>query len=1208
MRYVLYLLSILLDRGSPFDFMQRQFKTVFTLLLFVGFSWAARSIVNAQWHIPTFGGAIPNSATSLGQSCFQMTPGASTQGVVWDSTQIDLSQPFDITLSINQQPFGADGVALVLQNAGLNGYGAGGNALGFGNSIPATPGYPPILNSVAFEVDTWDNSAAGVADIPQDHVAIHVNGNMANTQGTPVAALASGNDITDGLCHQLRVTWTPATSVIRIYFDANPVPRITRTYNMVTNVFGGNPLVWWGITGSSGGAGMIQTVCVDRNFASAGADRYACAGDTVRLRASGGTSYTWTPGALLSNASIANPVFGPSVVGNYAYQVSVINSALCTDIDSVTVHIESIPVANAGLVSSVCLGDSALLGVPSSPGLGYLWQPSTFLSNAGIAQPWLRPSVAGTFNYNLIVTNTAGLAGCADTAALSVIARDTPTVAVSAMDSAICQGEYSILSAIGNGGGGFYTFAWSNGPTTDGQVVFPVATTTYTVQVNDAFNCQTAGMVTVIVEPMPVANPGLVSDVCLGDSVRLGTAALPGRVYLWQPSLALSNPNIAQPWATPLVAGPALYTLIVSNAVGIANCADTATLAFTVRDTPTVSIVALPDTICLGGTSLLTAVVTNGSSPYAYAWVNGPTTSSQSVTPLTTTPYSVHITDAFNCVTDGRRILVVADTPTVSLSALPDTICAGLSTTLTALASNGTPGYQFAWSSGGSGPSITLSPLVTVSTQVTVTDAAGCTSSGNVVVFVTVTDSLAILNPDTLVCLGGQVQIANTFYTSGINAWQWSPTTGVSNAGNPNPVIAPTSTTTYVLQGTNITSGCGFSDSVTISYVPLGAPALQLGADTAFCEGVAVTLMAGNPGFSYLWSDGSTGATYVADSSGWVWLQAFDTLGCGYSASDSVLFTVYPLPVVTLPADTALCPTDSVLLSAGILGVQYLWNTGATSSSIWAQSAGTYWVQVTDSQACSAADSLILRHTAAITTLLSGLDPLYCISDSAVQLSFSPAGGFFGGPVSVLGNFDPGNAGAGFHLVSYAVTDSVGCAYADTLTTMVQAAPTPAQAGPDQFVTELAQLAANAPSVGNGSWSVLGNGGGQLSSAQDPAALLTGLPTGTYTLVWSISNPPCPVSRDSVQIVVEGLSLPSGFSPNGDGVNDQFVIRGISAYPDAQLSVFNRWGNLVWQRAPYSNDWDGRNATGQALVDDTYYAILTFGDRALNTYVVLKRD
>jgi gliding motility-associated-like protein len=80
----------------------------------------------------------------------------------------------------------------------------------------------------------------------------------------------------------------------------------------------------------------------------------------------------------------------------------------------------------------------------------------------------------------------------------------------------------------------------------------------------------------------------------------------------------------------------------------------------------------------------------------------------------------------------------------------------------------------------------------------------------------------------------------------------------------------------------------------------------------------------------------------------------------------------------------------------------------------------------------------------------------------------------------------------------------------------------------------------------------------------------------------------------------DGLFIPEGFSPNGDGLNDHFVILGIEAYPDNELTILNRAGVKLYQRQNYGNDWDGTPETGAVtggkLREGTYYYIFRYGD------------
>ena len=72
-----------------------------------------------------------------------------------------------------------------------------------------------------------------------------------------------------------------------------------------------------------------------------------------------------------------------------------------------------------------------------------------------------------------------------------------------------------------------------------------------------------------------------------------------------------------------------------------------------------------------------------------------------------------------------------------------------------------------------------------------------------------------------------------------------------------------------------------------------------------------------------------------------------------------------------------------------------------------------------------------------------------------------------------------------------------------------------------------------------------------------------------------MSSCPVPVLTDSIELVFQELFIPNSFSPNGDGINDLFVISGIDAFPDHRLIVYNRWEQKVYETKNYQNDWDG---------------------------------
>jgi len=92
-----------------------------------------------------------------------------------------------------------------------------------------------------------------------------------------------------------------------------------------------------------------------------------------------------------------------------------------------------------------------------------------------------------------------------------------------------------------------------------------------------------------------------------------------------------------------------------------------------------------------------------------------------------------------------------------------------------------------------------------------------------------------------------------------------------------------------------------------------------------------------------------------------------------------------------------------------------------------------------------------------------------------------------------------------------------------------------------------------------------------------------------------LENTPTPI-----ELTPFPIKIPDGISPNGDGINDFFVIPGIENYPDCELTIYNRWGNLIYRKNSYDNSWDGTPNVGilltgkQKVQPGTYYYILDF--------------
>jgi gliding motility-associated-like protein len=113
---------------------------------------------------------------------------------------------------------------------------------------------------------------------------------------------------------------------------------------------------------------------------------------------------------------------------------------------------------------------------------------------------------------------------------------------------------------------------------------------------------------------------------------------------------------------------------------------------------------------------------------------------------------------------------------------------------------------------------------------------------------------------------------------------------------------------------------------------------------------------------------------------------------------------------------------------------------------------------------------------------------------------------------------------------------------------------------------------------------------------------------GDETFVYSICNENgCDSTKVRLTVYCDKLVIFSGFSPNGDGVNDFFTVQGIERFPNNKMMVFNRWGNEIFAVENYNNDWDG-TWSGQKVPDGTYFYIFDDGQGNKHSgYVQLQR-
>ncbi|MFH2094836.1 MAG: BNR-repeat neuraminidase N-terminal domain-containing protein [Bacteroidota bacterium] len=263
--------------------------------------------------VPNF--TVNGQAYQTGTDCFILTENKNNQsGSVWYNYMVDLSSTFridfDIYLGDKDVTFindGADGMTFAFQNECSAAGGAGGS-LGYGGITP----------SLAIEFDSYMNSLDN-NDPADDHLALVSNGNVNHAAGTHLAgpaAIPAGFE--DDAWHSVAVRWNAITMTLNIYFDG--VLQLTYSGDIVTNIFGGNPIVFWGFTGGTGLYYNRQEVCVTSYPANSSAlsDIYCDPCNELVEVAYGAASYTWMlDDGSIDDPTIYNPTMSPTVTTEY---------------------------------------------------------------------------------------------------------------------------------------------------------------------------------------------------------------------------------------------------------------------------------------------------------------------------------------------------------------------------------------------------------------------------------------------------------------------------------------------------------------------------------------------------------------------------------------------------------------------------------------------------------------------------------------------------------------------------------------------------------------------------------------------------------------------------------------------------------------------------------------------------------------------------
>jgi len=737
---------------------------------------------------------------------------------------------------------------------------------------------------------------------------------------------------------------------------------------------------------------------------------------------------------------------------------------------------------------------------------------------------------------------------------------------------------------------GIYTYAWSPGTGLDDRfaqnpISNTTATTEYVVTVTDGI-CVASDTVTIRFYTSYDVNVFGQNIGCNGNSDGNAVSVPNGGVlpysFIWNTGQTANG--VLTDTLYNLLAGT--YQITVSDNNG---CEASDSIIITVP--PPLSVNATANNVsCFGGNNgSALASGTGGTLPYDFLWSNGDTIASAGS--LIVGNYQVTLTDGSGCLAFDA-VTIVQPAAIVSSISVTDVSCYRYSDgSATVNVSGGNPPFSYVWSDSQTTSTATALPAGTF--IVTITDDSNCAHLDTTIV--NQPDSFGIVVAVTDInCFNGSDGVASASVLGDTVNYQflWN--------SNPSQITAiatglPAGNVLLVVTDTNT---CSINSLVTI-----GSPQqiqLAASAQDALCFSVANgyaevhVVSGGTSPFDYLWSNALTDSNTTGISADDYFVTVTDVNGC--EEFDTVIVgEPAAIAIQDSVVDVSCFGFDDgrilVTVSGGTPSFSFLWSNADITPIANDLIAGNYSVTVTDLNGCvDSLTGIIVTEPSAI--LLGAIDVTPpCSSEATGAILFSASGGtepylFILDSTVTQSNPEFTGLTEGNH--SIAVMDDNGCSI-DTSVTVIAYDSVHVAFDSSEIKINLGQQVALNPVIQpanlfyNYSWEPSTG----LSCNNCPNPVASPLITTPYQLTVFDENG----CRYSETIIIEVdneliLVVPNAFTPNGDGVNDYLNVYGISLL-SIEFSVFNRWGEKLWETNNLSEGWDG-SYRNKLLPPDVY--------------------
>ncbi len=846
----------------------------------------------------------------------------------------------------------------------------------------------------------------------------------------------------------------------------------------------GSHPVQYDYTDSNGcsGTGVINIPIFTTPVASITPAGPFCEDEPIQTLNASPTGGTWG-GAANSLGQIDPATLG---AGIHEVTYSFSNGNNCTDIDTINVQINGLPMVSIVQVGPFC--DSDPLQILSSSPSGGTW------GGAANASGEFDPSSVGAGNHNVTYSYTDGN-GCTNADQITIVVNADPTVSINAAGPFCDNDPVQTLSASPTGG------TWGGAANASGQIdpgTLGAGSHNVTYDYTDSNNCYNSDQITITIYTAPIVSINAAGPFCDNDPVQTLSASPAGGTW----GGAANASGQIDPATLGTGAHTVTYDYTDSN-----NCSNSDQITVIINASPTVSITPAGPYCIDDPLQNLTVTPTGGT------W-GGAANASGQIDPAALGVGS-HIvtydyTDSNNCSNSDQITVVINAMPTVSITQVGP-FCEDVGVqTLTASPTGGTWGGA-ANASGQIDPATLGAGSHTVTYDYT--DSNNCSNSDQITVVIYALPTVSITQAGAF-CEDAGVQTLTASPTGGT----WGGAANASGQIDPATLGAGAHTVTYDYTDSN---NCSNSDQITVVIYAL--PAVSITQVGPFCEDAGVQILTATPaGGSWGGAANASGqidpATLGAGSHN-ITYDYTDSNNC--SNSDQITVIVNALPIVSINPAGPFCVDDPVqtLIATPTGGT---WGGVANASGQIDPTAlgiGSHTVtyDYTDGNGCTNSDQITVVINAFPTVIITPAGP-FCVDAPLQTLSASPPGGVWGGAANGAGQIDPAGLGIGSHMVTYDYTNGSSCSNSDTITIIINSLPTVSISPAGPFCEDDPTQTLTASPSG-GTWGGVANSSGQI----DPMAL----GSGSYTITYDYTDGNGCSNSDQITIVVNALPIVS---------------------------------------------------------------------------------